>query len=115
MLATTLGDLDGAARHFEAALELNARLGSPTWLAHTQYAYGRALARRGRGADLARADELLGAALATARATGMEALAERVGAGAPAAVLPDDLSAREVQVLQLVAHGRSNQQYERTK
>ena len=66
MLATTLGDLDGAARHFEAALELNARLGSPTWLAHTQYAYGRALARRARGADLARADELLGAALATA-------------------------------------------------
>jgi len=40
----------------------------------------------------------------------MEALAERVGAGAPAAVLPDDLSAREVQVLQLVARGRSNRE-----
>jgi len=35
MLAATLGDVDGAAEHFERALEMNAALGARTWLAHT--------------------------------------------------------------------------------
>jgi len=57
------------------------------------------------------AQALLAAALATARSTGMEALAARAGgASTGAEALPDDLSAREVQVLQLVARGRSNRE-----
>ena len=35
MLAATLGDSARAERHFEAALELNRRMGAMTWLAHT--------------------------------------------------------------------------------
>ena len=52
MLAATLGDLEGAKRHFEDALELNRRMGARTWLAHTAYEYGRMLLRRREGAHL---------------------------------------------------------------
>jgi DNA-binding CsgD family transcriptional regulator len=113
MLATTTGDLDAAERHFDAALVLNGALESPTWTAHTQHAYARALRRRGRPADLARADALESAALATAHAVGLVALAARIeGPRAPAEAsgLPDGLSAREAEVLRLVAGGRSNRE-----
>jgi DNA-binding CsgD family transcriptional regulator len=114
MLATTMGDLTAAERHFEAALEHNARLASPTWLAHTGVAYADALRRRGGGEDLAHASELLARAAETARRTGMVALAARAQrAGAPAAVavvLPDGLSPRETEVLRLVSAGRSNRE-----
>jgi DNA-binding CsgD family transcriptional regulator len=111
MLAATAGDLEGAERHLERALALNARLGSPTWTAHTQYALARTLRRRGRDGDLPRAEALLADAGATAREVGLGALerrvAEAVAAPAPG-VLPDGLSPREVQVLRLVADGLSN-------
>jgi DNA-binding NarL/FixJ family response regulator len=113
MLATTKGDLEAAERHFDAALVLNGALESPTWTAHTQHAYARALRRRGRPADLARAEALESAALATARAVGLVALAARIeGPQAPAEAsgLPDGLSAREAEVLRLVAGGRSNRE-----
>jgi DNA-binding NarL/FixJ family response regulator len=114
MLAATMGRLQDAERHFEAALEHNGRLASPTWTAHTQYELARSLRRRGSPRDVARADELLADALATARAAGLVALTRRVeAAGAPppqALELPDGLSAREVQVLRLVAGGCSNRE-----
>jgi DNA-binding NarL/FixJ family response regulator len=113
MLAATMGDLEAAERHFDAALALNAALDSPTWTAHTQHAYGRALRRRGRPFDLARADRLESAALATARAVGLVALAARIEedrAPVDQSDLPDGLSAREVEVLRLVASGRSNRE-----
>ena len=47
MLAATLGDSARAERHFEAALELNRRMGARTWLAHTHFEYGRMLRRGG--------------------------------------------------------------------
>ena len=43
MLAATLGDWAVAEARFEAALDLNRRMGAPTWLAHTAYEYGRML------------------------------------------------------------------------
>jgi DNA-binding NarL/FixJ family response regulator len=115
MLARTTGDLDAAERHFEAALLLNGSMGSPTWVAHTQYEYARTLRRRGFGPDLALAHELLAEAHATATSAGLVALAART-ARAGAAVqpvieaLPDGMSAREVQVLRLVANGLSNRE-----
>jgi len=48
-LAITLGDERAAAEHFEHALQANARLEAPLWLAHTQLDYGLALGRGARG------------------------------------------------------------------
>ena len=38
-----------AEEHFERAMELNRRMGAPTWLAHTAYEYARLLLARGAG------------------------------------------------------------------
>ncbi|MBV8998976.1 MAG: response regulator transcription factor [Solirubrobacterales bacterium] len=112
MLARTLGEWDRAEEHFERAIGLNRQMGAATWLAHTQYEYARLILasrpdhRRLATALLEEADEL-------AAGIGMAALRARIRAlGAPVApaTLPDRLSAREVQILQLVARGLSNRQ-----
>jgi len=110
-LAAMSRDWDAAERHFEAALEQNTRLGSPTWLAHTCHQYAVALLRRGGDGDAARARELLRDALAVARRIGMATLAARIEDAKPrldAEAPPDGLSDREVEVLRLVAGGLSN-------
>jgi DNA-binding CsgD family transcriptional regulator len=111
MLAATLGDLEAAERHFEAALALNRAMGATTWLAHTAYQYGRMLlAREGR----ARAKPLLAEAIAIAESVGMPALLGRARAlgvwPAEVEAFPDDLSGREAAVLRLVARGLSNRE-----
>ncbi len=107
MLAVELGERERAAAHFEAALVLNRRMGAWTWLAHTAFQYGRLLSASG---DAARAEPLLGEAAALAETIGMPALRSRIEAlgAAPPAALPDELSAREADVLRLVARGLSN-------
>src|SRR5262249_18633673 len=45
MLAVTLGRLDAAAEHFEAALAAHVRLDAPVYRAHTAFAYARLLPR----------------------------------------------------------------------
>jgi DNA-binding CsgD family transcriptional regulator/tetratricopeptide (TPR) repeat protein len=113
MLAATLGDTAAAARHFEAAVALDRRIGAPVWLAHTFHEYGRLLLRA-PGGDTARAGQLLGEATALAERIGMPSLLARLGAlGSPPAgpaALPDGLSPREVEILRLVARGRSNRE-----
>jgi DNA-binding CsgD family transcriptional regulator len=114
MLAGTVGDWDGACRSFDAALELNRRMGARTWLAHTTYEYGRMLTSRGRSEDAAEVDSLLSEATTLAEQIGMRALLARIRAlqsPAPAGSgLPDDLSPREADILRLVARGLSNRQ-----
>jgi DNA-binding CsgD family transcriptional regulator/tetratricopeptide (TPR) repeat protein len=114
MLAATLDCPDRAAEHFEHALRFNRAMGATTWVAHTLYAYGRTLRVRDRAGDAERAAAMLTEAAALAERIGMpmllaraRALGARVnGARNP----PDDLSWREVDILRLVALGRSNRE-----
>jgi len=112
MLAATLGEAERAERHFESALELNRRMETPTWVAHTAYEYARFL--HGRGGDgRERAAALLGEASALAEQIGMEGLLAKIrslGVAAPGGGLPDGLSPREAQILDLVAGGLSNRE-----
>jgi hypothetical protein len=87
MLAATQGRDEEAARHFEAALLMNARMGARPALAHTQREYAKLCLRRHDGG---RADELLAAAVGTYEALGMTTFVERTRAlratsGTPAA------------------------------
>jgi DNA-binding SARP family transcriptional activator len=76
LLATTLSRFDDAARHFEHALEMNAQIRSPLWVAHTQHDYARMLLIRGQPDDKGKALQLLDQALHTAEALGLKALAD---------------------------------------
>ena len=108
MLAATLGELERAEEHFERALELNRRMDARTWIAHTAYEYGRLQLARRRPAEA-----LLQEAAALAEQIGMHSLLGKIGAlGAPLAAVasPEGLSAREVQILGLVARGLSNRE-----
>jgi tetratricopeptide (TPR) repeat protein len=78
MLATTLEKWDDAARHFEDALAMNARMEAWPWLAHTQYQYAAMLLKRRAPTDRDRAFALLDSAQITAQRLGMNALTEKV-------------------------------------
>jgi tetratricopeptide (TPR) repeat protein len=77
LLARTLGKLDAAARHFEEALAMNARIGRP-FVARTQYEYALMLRERGRAADRRQAATLLDQAAACAGELGMAETLRRV-------------------------------------
>jgi class 3 adenylate cyclase/tetratricopeptide (TPR) repeat protein len=77
LLATTMGRMDAAARHFEDALAMNSKIRSPLWVAHTQYDYAQTLLRRDHPGDRDKALKLLAAALATADKLGLKALDNR--------------------------------------
>jgi DNA-binding CsgD family transcriptional regulator/tetratricopeptide (TPR) repeat protein len=115
MLAATLGEWEQAEEHFERALEANRAMGASTWLAHTHYEYARMLVDRG-GECRKRAEAMLAEADRLAGTIGMAALRNRIralGSGAPPATpagLPDALSAREAQILRLIARGLSNRE-----
>jgi predicted ATPase/DNA-binding CsgD family transcriptional regulator len=112
MLAATLGEPERAEEHFERALEQNRQMGASTWVAHTAYEYGRFLLGRGRGSR-ERAEALLGEAATLAEQIGMEGLRGKIrllGVDAPGVELPDGLSPREAQILELVARGLSNRE-----
>jgi DNA-binding NarL/FixJ family response regulator len=82
-------------------------------MAHTQYWLASALARRGGRADRERSSALFAHAIQTAQSVGLDALVRRIhqATGCDGAhALPDGLSAREVQVLRLVAAGSSNRE-----
>jgi DNA-binding CsgD family transcriptional regulator len=116
MLAATMSRWEDAQRHFEDALAMNTQMGARPWLAHTQYQYAMMLLARSQPGDDEPAMALLDEALITARALEMRALEERLSArleqrpsAAPTTLdNPDDLSQREIEVLRLLATGKSN-------
>ncbi len=116
MLATTQQRWDEAQQQFENAIEFDQRSGARPWLAHSRHAYASMLLRRGSETDRAHALTLLEAALAEARQLGMARLEQMVlstqAQASATAPLPSvaGLSPREVQVLRLMAAGKTNQE-----
>ncbi|PON16763.1 hypothetical protein C2W62_16720 [Candidatus Entotheonella serta] len=118
MLAHAMEHWQEAEQHFEQALTMNAKMGARPWLAHTQYDYAMMLATRDYPGDADKASLLLHEALLTARELGMQALEERITAHISSKTVPpppplmdlDDLSPRELDVLRLLATGKSNRE-----
>ncbi|MGH7898162.1 MAG: hypothetical protein ACREQQ_09425, partial [Candidatus Binatia bacterium] len=78
LLAATMSRWEEAAKHFEDALSMNARMAARPFLARTQHEYARLLLGRCRPRDREKAVHLLEEALATADGIGMKRLAERI-------------------------------------
>ena len=77
LLARTLGRFDEAERHFEVALDSEARIGARPWIAVTQVEYAALLLERGGSGHRRRAQALLDQACATAAELGMAAVSRR--------------------------------------
>jgi ATP/maltotriose-dependent transcriptional regulator MalT len=117
LLATTMGEWDKAARHYADAIELNARIGAVPCVAHSQLGFATVLTRRDGCGDAERAHDLAVAARATFVRLDMrydleraDALLAQLASAPPAAGYPNGLTAREVEVLRLVAAGLSNRE-----
>ena len=74
LLASSLGRHEDATRHFEAAIDMNTRMGARSHLAHAQHELAEMLLDRGQEGDRDRASGLLSEALETARDIGMAGL-----------------------------------------
>jgi DNA-binding CsgD family transcriptional regulator len=116
-LATILERWPAATQHFEDALAINTRLGAKPFLAWTQYYYGVMLLQRNQGADREQASKLLEQAQAAVQELEMSYLADqirRLQAETPprqsAPAYPDGLTPREVEVLRLIAAGKSTKE-----
>jgi DNA-binding CsgD family transcriptional regulator len=116
LLAQTVGDLEQAAAHFEDALAFCRKAGYRPELAWSCHDYAGALLQRSDPGDHTNAASLLTESLAISSELGMRPLMERVAAlqeqllaeAEPTPAYPDGLSNREVEVLKLVAAGKSN-------
>jgi AAA ATPase domain len=74
LLSMTLGDLERAAHHFPAAIEMNERMGARAVLACCQHEYARVLEQRNEPGDRTLGRELLQAARASAKLCGLSQL-----------------------------------------
>ena len=136
MLASTQGRWKVAQHHFEHALAFDESTGGRPWLARSRHEFAAMLLQRQAEGDIARARLLLDQVLDSARAMGMAGLEQAslalsrqtlrepvVGAGTEAVPKPRHalesdaaptpvagLSRREVQVLRLMAAGKTNQE-----
>jgi hypothetical protein len=72
-----MGCFEDAQKHFESALETNARMGALPWVVRTQYDYARMLLTRAHPCDRQRAFQLLAAAHETSQQLGMNDMSER--------------------------------------
>lgn len=119
ILAATFGGLPAAERHYRDAIAFGERSGGRPWFGLANAAYAEMLfARRGPG-DRKQALELVAEALTAARELGMaglQAKAERLLGShkGTAKAFPDGLTRREVEVLRLLAAGKSNKEISET-
>ncbi len=117
-LSVTLERLDQAVGHFEDSLDFCRKPGYRPNLAWTCYDYAGALSQRNGTGDQEKAVALLGESLDIATQLGMRPLMELVTdrqtsmetQPAATASYPGGLTQREIEVLRLLAQGRSNSQ-----
>ncbi len=116
LLAQTMGQTKVATAHFEDALAFCRKAGYRPELAWTCHDYADTLLQRNDPSDHVQAISLLDEAWFISRELGMRPLIERVAArrdritslpSTPPAY-PNGLTQREVEVLRLIAAGRSN-------
>jgi len=119
MLAGTMGRWDAAGEHFEGALAMNREMDAKPWVALTLHDYGSMLLRRGRRGDLRHVRALLDEALALYAELGMQPWAvkarglladPRLAAVRAAPAYPNGLTEREVEVLRLIAAGKTSRE-----
>ena len=79
LAAATMSKWNLAEQHFRDGIEQNERMRARPFVALTQYDLASMLLRRAEPGDAERAQELLDAALATAREIGMATLIEQIG------------------------------------
>lgn len=116
LLARTMGDIPKAESHFEEAVALCEKAGFLPELAWTCYDYADLLLTKGRSGDHDKVVSLVAKGGKTASYLGMKPLIERFAAleervamtYAGSVIYPDGLTEREVEVLRLIAAGRSN-------
>ncbi|MCH8108139.1 MAG: response regulator transcription factor, partial [Chloroflexi bacterium] len=116
LLSQTMGNMDQAAAHFENAQAFCRKAGYRPELAWTCCDYADALRQRDDYGDRAIAIALLDEALAISTELGMWPLMDRVkerlervrAEPARAPTYPDGLTQREVEVLRLIAAGKTN-------
>jgi DNA-binding CsgD family transcriptional regulator/tetratricopeptide (TPR) repeat protein len=114
MLSVTAGELDRAVTHFEKGLQQCRRSGNKPETAWGCYDLASALLKRHIGEDRERAGALLEEGIEITNAFGMSPLQRKalslkntmIGKPAP----PDGLTKREIEVLRLVAAGKTNQE-----
>ena len=117
LLAQTMGNLDDAVVRFEEALAFCRKAGYRPELSWTCHDYADTLLQRNGPGDRQKAVELLNESLSISTELGMRplkervvALQERIGVRRAGTAYPDGLTEREVEVLRLIAAGRSNQE-----
>ncbi len=116
LLSQTIGQIDQAMVHFEDALAFCRKAGYQPELAWTCSDYAEALLKRNGPNDREKAMSLLEESVAISQELGMPPLMEKVvarqqqaeSASHDAQKYPNRLTEREVEVLQLIADGRSN-------
>jgi DNA-binding CsgD family transcriptional regulator len=118
LLSHTTGNLDQAISHFEDSLAFCRKAGYRPELAWASHDYAELLLQRGATRDHPRATSLLAESLAISQDLGMQPLMARVTAlqelaqsrPARAPAYPDGLSHREVEVLRLIAAGKTDRE-----
>jgi DNA-binding CsgD family transcriptional regulator len=112
MLARTAGWLELAHRHFSQAVALNRAMRAWPSLARTLFQYGSFLSASHAEGDRRQGGQHLRDAEQLARRLGMVRLVGDAEVSLEArdgvAAYPDELTAREVEVLRLLANGRTN-------
>ena len=118
LLAHTMGNMNQAVSHFEDSLAFCRQAGYRPELAWTCHDYADTLLKRNDRGDRQKATTLLNESLAISTELGMRPLVERVAAlqerpesqSAKAPAYPDGLTQREVEVLQLIAAGKTDRE-----
>jgi DNA-binding NarL/FixJ family response regulator len=113
MLSSMMNNLDEAQQLFAKATELCDRCAPNMWQAHIKFRHAQVLKRHNFSGGRARFDELINQALATAKSMGMVNLLTKLERLESDSVIENGdqdsgLTPRELEVLQLIAKGKSN-------